>query len=49
MLFMKRERDHLKAFTLVRGKNGEVLRSLPFTCCFSFPEGKLQKLFNQIT
>jgi hypothetical protein len=45
----EREREHLEAFALVRGKNGD-LRFLPFNCFFfSFPEGRLWNLFNQLT
>jgi hypothetical protein len=45
----KREREHVEAFAPVRGKNRD-LRFLPFSgFFFSFPEGRLQKLFNQLT
>jgi hypothetical protein len=41
----------MEAFALVRSKNGEDLRFLPFNSFFffSFPEGRLQNLFNQLT
>jgi hypothetical protein len=57
MLFMKRERErereraHQEAFSLVRGKNGD-LGFLPFNwffCLFFFsPKGRLRNLFNQL-
>jgi hypothetical protein len=43
----EREREHLEAFALVRGKT-EDLKFLPFNCFFSFPDGKLQNPFNQL-
>jgi hypothetical protein len=45
----EREKEHLEAFAQVKGKNGD-LRFLSLNCIFfSFPEGRLQNLFNQLT